>query len=206
MPQSGHERTPRPAAAPRGGGAGRIVRLSKHERPEGRAVLGARPCVLMVAPQPFFRVTGSPINVLMMCRALTGHGFKVCLLTLPYGEDPALAGLVLQRVMRLPFADVPVGFSLAKVCYNLLLAGSLVRLLATRPFAASYTGSRRRRCMLPRSPVYSGWPRSRIWIRTSAGSWARTSLGSSGRSPGPPAGCVGARSAGPRACSRSPAT
>ena len=98
---------------------------------------GAGRRILMVAPQPFFRVTGTPINVLLMCRALTGSGFEIHLLTLPYGEDVRLPGLVLHRVPRLPgIKDVPVGFSGAKVLYNLVLAGALRRLLRAQRFAA----------------------------------------------------------------------
>ena len=96
---------------------------------------GGRP-VLLVAPQPFFRVTGTPINVLMMCRALSEGGFEVHLLTLPYGADVALPGLVVHRVPRLPgIRDVAVGFSGVKLLYDLALAAALRRLLARRRFA-----------------------------------------------------------------------
>jgi glycosyltransferase involved in cell wall biosynthesis len=91
--------------------------------------------VLLIAPQPFFRVTGTPINVLMMCRALTEGGYRVDLLTLPYGEDVGLPGLTLHRVRRLPgLADVPVGFSAAKPFYNLVLAAAVLRLLRRHRF------------------------------------------------------------------------
>ena len=66
----------------------------------------------MIAPQPFFRATGTPINVLAMCRALTESGFAVHLLTVPYGDDVDLPGLTLQRVAHLPgCGPLPVGFS-----------------------------------------------------------------------------------------------
>ena len=54
--------------------------------PPAASDAAARP-ILMIAPQPFFRVTGTPINVLTMCRALTEHGLAVHLLTVPDGED-----------------------------------------------------------------------------------------------------------------------
>lgn len=91
---------------------------------------GAPRRVLLVAPQPFFRVTGTPINVLLMCQALTEAGFEVHLATLPEGEDVALPGLVLHRTLRLPgLGAIPVGFSGRKALYDVLLAGTVLRLL-----------------------------------------------------------------------------
>ena len=93
--------------------------------------------VLMVAPQAFFRATGTPINVHLMCRALITGGFEVHLLTLPYGEDVTLPGLVVHRVPRLPgLREMPVGFSAAKLLYNPLLAQAMVRLMRRHDFAA----------------------------------------------------------------------
>jgi glycosyltransferase involved in cell wall biosynthesis len=86
--------------------------------------------VLLVAPQPFFTVAGTPLNVLEMCRALTEAGFEVHLATLPMGETIALPGLTYHRVTRVPFLrQVPIGFSFAKMVYGVLLAGTVVRLL-----------------------------------------------------------------------------
>ena len=97
----------------------------------------ATPLILMIAPQPFFRVTGTPLNVLAMCRALTGSGLAVHLLTVPYGDDVDLPGLTLHRVARLPgCGPLPVGFSVAKLAYNGLLALAFLRLLRRRRFAA----------------------------------------------------------------------
>jgi glycosyltransferase involved in cell wall biosynthesis len=93
--------------------------------------------ILMIAPQPFFRATGTPINVLAMCRALTESGFAVHLLTVPYGEDVDLPGLTLQRVARLPgCGPLRVGFSPAKLAYNGLLLLTFLHLLRSRRFAA----------------------------------------------------------------------
>jgi glycosyltransferase involved in cell wall biosynthesis len=93
--------------------------------------------VLLVAPQPFFTVAGTPLNVLEMCRALTGSGFEVHLATLPMGETVALPGLIYHRVPRVPFFNhVPIGFSFAKMIYGVLLAGAVVRLLRGQRFLA----------------------------------------------------------------------
>jgi len=97
----------------------------------------ASPRILLVAPQPFFRSTGTPFNVLTMCRALTASGFEVHLLTLPHGQDVAMDGLIIHRVWRLPFVrDVRVGFSFPKALYNLVLVGAVLGALIRRRFAA----------------------------------------------------------------------
>jgi len=86
--------------------------------------------VLIVAPQPLFRFTGTPINVMMMCRALGEQGFEVHVATLPGGDDVALPGLVVHRVSRLPWVGpIPIGFSAGKLAYNGLLALKVLRLL-----------------------------------------------------------------------------
>jgi glycosyltransferase involved in cell wall biosynthesis len=93
--------------------------------------------VLLVAPQPFFTVAGTPLNVLEMCHSLTEAGFEVHLATLPMGETIALPGLTYYRVARLPFlCKVPIGFSFAKMAYGVLLAGMVVRLLRRQRFVA----------------------------------------------------------------------
>ena len=92
---------------------------------------------LIVVPQPFFRLSGTPLNVLQMCRALTELGYEVHMVTLPMGQDIALPNLVYHRVARVPFLDhVPVGFSFAKAAYDVMLAFALVRLLRRHRFAA----------------------------------------------------------------------
>jgi glycosyltransferase involved in cell wall biosynthesis len=105
--------------------------------PRLRARALQRPRVLMVAPQPFFRVTGTPINVLMMARALTESGLAVDLLVLPGGSDVELPGLRIFRVPRIPgMREVPVGFSLAKILYDVLVLVALVRLIGHHRYAA----------------------------------------------------------------------
>src|ERR1051325_42958 len=78
--------------------------------------------ILMIAPQPFFRPRGTPFSVLHRIRALVRLGHQVDLVTYPFGESPALAGLRITR-SRTVFGvrDVPIGPSLAK----LLLDGPL---------------------------------------------------------------------------------
>ena len=93
--------------------------------------------VLLVAPQPFFAIAGTPLNVLNLCRALTESGYEVHLATLPMGQDVALPKLVYHRVRRVPsLGHVPIGFSFAKAVYDLLLAAMVLRLLRRGRFVA----------------------------------------------------------------------
>lgn len=105
--------------------------------PAERDETAARPKVLIVSPQAFFAVAGTPINVLQMVRALSALGYEVHLLTLPLGEDIEVPHLVYHRVMRLPFiTHVPVGFSYAKALYNLVMVFALIGLLRKQKFVA----------------------------------------------------------------------
>lgn len=72
--------------------------------------------ILIVAPQPFFSVRGTPINVRALATDLTELGYSVEILSLPFGQD--VPGLKISRVPRVPFfRGVPIGPSLAKVIY-----------------------------------------------------------------------------------------
>jgi glycosyltransferase involved in cell wall biosynthesis len=98
---------------------------------------GRRPRVLLVAPQPFFRFTGTPLSTLAICRALSELGFEVHVATLPGGQDVAVSHLTLHRVPRLPLMGyIPVGFSVGKALYDVLLAGLVCLLLLRSRFAA----------------------------------------------------------------------
>src|ERR1041385_4693663 len=75
--------------------------------------------ILMVAPQPFFRPRGTPFSVLHRIRALLRLAHVVDLVTYPFGESPALAGLLIFRSRHMPgVRDVPVGPSLAKLALD----------------------------------------------------------------------------------------
>jgi glycosyltransferase involved in cell wall biosynthesis len=84
--------------------------------------------VLVIAPQPFFQVRGTPIAVRMVVERLVGRGYSVELLTLPGGEDVSIPGC---RITRLPplriLRGIRPGFSLRKLVADLLLLGSAWR-------------------------------------------------------------------------------
>jgi len=91
--------------------------------------------VLLVSPQPFFELRGTPINVLNMCRALTSAGHEVHLATYPIGEDVFLDGLTVHRAARPPgIRSVKIGFSKAKIALDGTLAVTVARLALTRRF------------------------------------------------------------------------
>jgi len=94
------------------------------------------PRVLLVAPQAFVAASGTPLNIWNMCKALTELGYEAHVATLPLGRTVEMPGLVYHRVAKIPgLSDVPIGFSVAKLAYDLLLAVKIVRLLRKQRFA-----------------------------------------------------------------------
>jgi glycosyltransferase involved in cell wall biosynthesis len=96
----------------------------------------ARPArVLLVSPQPFFEVRGTPLNVLQMARALGGAGYDVHLATYAIGATVSVPGVTYHRAAAVPTVEsVPPGFSWRKVVMDIPLAALVWRLLLTRRF------------------------------------------------------------------------
>jgi glycosyltransferase involved in cell wall biosynthesis len=93
--------------------------------------------ILVVAPQPFFTLRGTPLNVLAMLRVLAAAGHDVHLATFALGETIPIPGVTYHRAPRipLPFArSVPIGFSASKLVHDAALALLLAALLARRRF------------------------------------------------------------------------
>jgi glycosyltransferase involved in cell wall biosynthesis len=91
--------------------------------------------VLLIAPQPFFADRGTPINIKAMAQRLVDLGFRVHILALPHGEDVSLNGVKIHRCLRLPFVkSVPIGPSIRKFAYDILLFFSAIFLLFTGNF------------------------------------------------------------------------
>lgn len=86
--------------------------------------------ILIVAPQPFFSERGTPIAILHVIRALRELSYEVDVLTYPIGRDLDLPGV---RIFRCPnpfrLRNVDIGFSLPKLMLDVILAGSLFRIL-----------------------------------------------------------------------------
>ena len=73
--------------------------------------------ILFIAPQPFFRVRGTPMNVRHVVNALASAGHQVDLLAYPFGDETELHdGVTVLRSPGFPgIKDVKVGPSAAKI-------------------------------------------------------------------------------------------
>jgi glycosyltransferase involved in cell wall biosynthesis len=99
--------------------------------PEARAA----PRVLLVAPQPFFELRGTPINVLQMARTLCGAGYDLHLVTYDIGAPVDVPGLTHHRAPGVPgIRSVPIGFSARKLALDAALALRVSSLLLRRRF------------------------------------------------------------------------
>ncbi|MEP6687302.1 MAG: glycosyltransferase family 4 protein [Gemmatimonadales bacterium] len=77
---------------------------------------------LVVAPQPFFTPRGTPFSVYYRTLITAELGVEVDLLTYWEGEDPAIPGVRVIRIPRVPFtANVRVGPSLKKLVLDLVM-------------------------------------------------------------------------------------
>jgi glycosyltransferase involved in cell wall biosynthesis len=74
--------------------------------------------ILLLAPQPFFEVRGTPLAVRALTQALGDLGHSIDLLCYPRGEDVSLPHTRLLRSLRLPVGRVRPGFSLAKLALD----------------------------------------------------------------------------------------
>jgi len=90
--------------------------------------------VLVLAPHPFFQNRGTPIAVKLLLTALSENGHRVDVLTFPEGQDVSLRNVTIIRLRKTFGIDgVPIGFSLKKVFYDVLLFLRMLALLrATR--------------------------------------------------------------------------
>lgn len=78
--------------------------------------------VLLIAPQPFYEERGTPMNVRLMCTILGKAGYQVDLLAFPTGSDLPMEGVRLIRLPNILFTGkIPIGFSLKKLIFDLLL-------------------------------------------------------------------------------------
>ena len=110
-----------------------LLRKSPSPSSEIRSNLGR---VLLIAPQPFFLIRGTPINVRAMLESLGSAGYEVDLLAYPIGEDISVPGVKVHRTMKLPFVNsVPIGPSLLKLPLDFLLFCSALRLVLKNKYA-----------------------------------------------------------------------
>lgn len=78
--------------------------------------------ILFLAPQPFFQSRGTPIAARSLLEFLAEQGHDVDVLTYFEGEDPAIPGVRVFRIPRLPgIRGVRPGFSWQKVACDLVM-------------------------------------------------------------------------------------
>ncbi len=93
------------------------------------------PRVLIVAPQPFFELRGTPLNVLQVARALRAAGFEVHLASFGLGRPLDVPGIRHHRALVPPgIGSVPIGFSRRKIVMDMCLAATVTRLLLLHRF------------------------------------------------------------------------
>ena len=86
--------------------------------------------ILVLAPHPFFQNRGTPIAVKLLLTALSENGHRVDVLTFPEGQDVSLRNVTIIRLRKTFGIDgVPIGFSLKKVFYDILLFLRMLALL-----------------------------------------------------------------------------
>ena len=96
---------------------------------DGPESVSAPARILMLAPEPFFEPRGTPFSEYHRIKALSGLGYRVDLVTYPFGRDVALPGLRIYRCPRPPFLrGVRIGPSAAKIVLDVLLAFTAARL------------------------------------------------------------------------------
>ena len=98
-------------------------------RPGRPVSLSAPARILMLAPEPFFEPRGTPFSEYHRIKALSELGYRIDLVTYPFGRDVAMPGLRIYRCPRPPFVrGVRIGPSAAKVVLDVMLAGTAARL------------------------------------------------------------------------------
>jgi len=84
----------------------------------------------MLTPQPYFRARGTPFSVLHRVRALCAMGYKVDMVTYPFGEDVAFDGLKIIRSGNWGLIkDVKIGPSIQKIFLDISLYFTARKLL-----------------------------------------------------------------------------
>lgn len=91
--------------------------------------------ILFLAPQPFFEIRGTPINVRNIVTALGEAGHEIDLLCYGYGDDLDLPNVRILRIPKLPgVRGVKVGPSAAKLPLDAILAVRAFFLLLFRRY------------------------------------------------------------------------
>ena len=85
--------------------------------------------VLLLAPQPFYQLRGTPIAVKRLAEAFSRKGWRVDILTFHEGSDVQIPNVRVFRIPRIPGArGVRPGFSLKKLLCDMALSVKAVRI------------------------------------------------------------------------------
>lgn len=85
--------------------------------------------VLLLAPQPFYTVRGTPIAVRHLAKSLGRRGWSVDLLTYHEGQDVSLPGVRVLRIPRLPLIRrIRPGLSWKKLVCDIVMFFEAIRL------------------------------------------------------------------------------
>ena len=78
--------------------------------------------ILLLAPQPFYQLRGTPIAVRLLAEVLGKCGHRITLLTYHEGEDVDIPNVSIRRISKIPFVSkIPPGPSAKKIFCDLLL-------------------------------------------------------------------------------------
>ena len=78
--------------------------------------------ILLLAPQPFFEIRGTPINVRLVATALSEIGYSVDLLVYPHGNNVHIANTCILRIPKVPgLPKAPIGPSKTKLIYDVVM-------------------------------------------------------------------------------------
>ncbi len=90
--------------------------------------------ILFIAPEPFFENRGTPIATRNMLRVMGELGHRTDLVTYYEGQAVSIPGTSVYRCARLPFKNIPIGFSYLKPVLDVLTYVVVVRRLMTQRY------------------------------------------------------------------------
>lgn len=85
--------------------------------------------ILLIAPEPFFEIRGTPLAILQLVRVLGKLEHRVDILTYHIGEDVKINNVVIYRITGLPsIRYVPIGPSYIKLALDFFLFFKAIRM------------------------------------------------------------------------------
>lgn len=85
--------------------------------------------ILLIAPEPFFEIRGTPLAIFQLARVLSKLEHRVDILTYHVGKDVKLKNVVIYRIAGLPFIRyIPIGPSYIKLVLDFFLFFKALRM------------------------------------------------------------------------------